>query len=293
MNLAYLCKIISLCISLFSSELWAKSFVWQVSHGEQHLYIGGTAHLLPASQFPLPAEFDEAYQQAEKLVFEADINQLAKPSINSMFMNLTLYQDGRTLNSVLSPEIYQRLQQTVAKLGVDINTLAQYKPDFVLIQMMQLKLTELGMAGVGVDDFFFNKATQDGKSKDFLETFEQHLAMMFSISDGVENEWVAWQLNLLDDAEQYMQQALAAWRSGNREALAEMVSEMLDTEVGQLEYQRLLTERNKDWVEQIDAMLKTQEIEFVLVGAMHLAGPGNVLDLLAERGYQVSQINAE
>ncbi|WP_213995180.1 TraB/GumN family protein [Arsukibacterium sp.] len=293
MNPTQLSKVICVCIALFSSELWAKSFVWQVSHGEQHLYIGGTAHLLPASQFPLPAEFDQAYQQAEKLVFEADISQLAKPSINSMFMSLTLYQDGHTLNSVLSAESYQHLQETAAELGIDINTLAQYKPDFVLIQMMQRKLTQLGIAGEGVDDYFFNKATQDGKSKDFLETIEQHLVMVFSISDGVENEWVAWQLNLLDDAEQYMQRALTAWRSGNREALAEMVSEMLDTEIGHLEYQRLLSERNKGWVDQIDTMLQTPEIEFVLVGAMHLAGPENVLDLLAERGYQVRQLSVD
>lgn len=293
MKLIYQCIIIFFSIALFSSELSAKSFVWKVSDGEQHLYIGGTAHLLPASEFPLPPEFDQAYRQSEKLVFEVDMNRMAEPSINSMFMSFAKYQDGRTLNSVLSLENYQRLQHTAAEHEVDINTMASFKPDYVILNMMRHKLTQLGMAGEGVDRYFLNKGIEEDKSKVYLETIEQHLAIMLSVSDGIEDEWVARSLDQLDNIEQFTQHALEAWRSGNRAAFNELACEMLDTEVGRVEYQLMLTDRNRDWVEQIDAMLKTPEIEFVLVGAMHLAGPGNVLDLLAERGYQVLQLNAQ
>ena len=286
-------RLLAVGLLFCSQALLAQSSVWQVSNDQHQLFIGGTVHLLPASEFPLPAEFDKAYQQAEKLVFEVDMSKMLDPSIGPMMLGYAMYQDGRTLNSVLSPESYQRLQQAAAELGVDTNALAPFKPDFVLIQMLQLKLQQLGMAGEGVDMHFFTKGAQDNKSKAFLETIEQQFALLFSISDGYEDDWVAQNLDQLDDTEQFMQQTLTAWRSGDREALTELVSEMHDTEVGQRFYQRLLTERNQDWVEQIDAMLQTPQVEFVLVGALHLAGPDNVLDLLKARGYQVRQLSAQ
>lgn len=286
-------RLFAIGLLFFSQALLAQSAVWQVSNDQHQLFIGGTVHLLPASEFPLPAEFDKAYQQAEKLVFEVDIAKMADPSIGPMVLGYAMYQDGRTLQTVLSPESYQRLQQAAADLGIDITALAQFKPDFVLVQMLQFKLQQLGMAGEGVDAYFFNKGAQDGLEKGFLETLEQQFALLFSISDGFEDDWIAQNLDQLDETEQFMQQTLAAWRSGDREALTELVSDMHDTEVGQRFYQRLLTERNQDWVEQIDAMLQTPQVEFVLVGALHLAGPDNVLDLLKARGYQVRQLSAQ
>lgn len=292
MYLDYLRKIICLSIALFCSELSAKSFVWHVSDGKHQLYIGGTSHSLPASEFPLPAEFDQAYRQAEKLVFEVDISRMRDPSINSLFLSFIKYQDGRTLNSVLSSESYLQLRNIAAELEVDISSLAPFKPDFVVMKLVNAKLMQLGMVGEGVDDYFYNKGIKDRKSMGYLATPEQHLAALFSSSDGFEDEWVAWNLDLLESLQEVMPRALAAWRSGNREVLTEMVNEMFDTKIGQIEHRLLLAERNKRWVEQIDSMMKSQEIEFILVGVMHLAGPSNVLDLLVGRGYKVQQLNA-
>ncbi|MDP4535696.1 TraB/GumN family protein [Alkalimonas collagenimarina] len=293
MSKIQLCKAICFSLFLFSSALYAKSAVWQVSNDQHQLFIGGTVHLLPASEFPLPAEFDKAYQQADQLVFEIDLAKMADPNIAPMVLGYAMYQDGRTLPEVISSENFQRLQQAAAELGIDINALVGFKPDFILVQMMQLKLQQLDMAGEGVDMYFFNKGANDGKSTGYLETLEQQFELLFSISDGFEDEWLEQNLDQLDDTEHFLQATLTAWRRGDRDALTELTNEMHDTEVGQRFYQRLLTDRNKDWVEQIDAMLQTSEVEFVLVGALHLAGPDNVLDLLAERGYQVRQISAE
>lgn len=293
MNLTHLYKVVCVSCLLFSGALCATSSVWQVNHGGQKLYIGGTVHQLPASEFPLPAEFDKAYQQAKKLVFEVELSQMAAPGYDLLFMSHAKYQDGRTLSSVLSPENYQHLQQVATGFGIDITGFEQFKPDYILMSIMQSKLQQLGMAGDGVDMYFYNKGSQDGKSKDFLETTEQQLAILLSISDGFENDLVAEKLAKLDDTEQVVKQVLTAWRSGNSEALTTLSADMLNTEVGQREYQRVLTERNNNWVEQLEAMLQTTETEFVLVGVMHLAGPGNVLDLLAERGYQVQQLSAK
>lgn len=293
MNITKLCKVIALSIALFSSAIYAKSSVWQVSHGEQQLFIGGTVHLLPASEFPLPAEFDKAYQQADQLVFEVDIGKINDPAVTNIMMQHAMYQDGRSLSSVLSAESYQRLQSSAAELGVDITTLEAFKPDFVLLIMMQTALAQAGMAGEGVDAYYFNKATKDGKALAFLETIDEQFAMLLNVSDGHEDDFLTQNLDQLEQMETFLQQTISAWREGDRAAMAELVKEMHDTEVGQRFYRILLTERNQRWVTDIKQMLATPEVELVLVGALHLAGRDNVLDLLKAEGYQVRQLNAE
>jgi hypothetical protein len=37
-------------------------------------------------------------------------------------------------------------------------------------------------------------------------------------------------------------------------------------------------------------MLNDKEVEFILVGAMHLAGPDSVLNKLTEQGYKVEKL---
>lgn len=292
MNRTNLCTILCLSIALFSGALCAQSSVWQVSHGEQQLFIGGTVHLLPPSEFPLPAEFDKAYQQADQLVFEVDIGQMNDQAVTTIMMQHAIYQDGRSLSGVLSGENYQRLKASAAKLGVDISNLEPFKPDFVMLIMMQTALTQAGM-GEGVDMYYFNKAKDDGKTLAFLETVDEQLEMLLNVSDGDEDNFLEQNLDQLEELDTFLQQTIAAWRAGDRDAMAELVKEMHDTEIGQRFYRILLTERNIRWVTDIKQMLTTAEVEFVLVGALHLAGRDNVLDLLKAEGYQVRQISAQ
>ena len=75
-------KIIHLLVFVFigfSINVHAESPVWKVSHGDNHLYLGGTIHLLGKDDYPLPPAFEKAYQDSSKLVFEADIQKFQSP----------------------------------------------------------------------------------------------------------------------------------------------------------------------------------------------------------------------
>jgi len=52
---------------------------------------------------------------------------------------------------------------------------------------------------------------------------------------------------------------------------------------------RLLLQRNKDWVKKIVSMLGETENIFIVVGAGHLVGPRSVVALLKQKGYKVRQ----
>jgi uncharacterized protein YbaP (TraB family) len=280
----------SAALLLYVSAVQADTSVWQVTKGEQRLYIAGTVHLLPPEQFPLPQEFNQAYSQADTLVFETDVRELETAQGMQLLMQHAMYSDGRSLSQVLSANSYQQLQQYAKTQGVDLAPLNNFKPDFVLLTLMQVALQKAGMAGEGVDMHFLKQAVTDSKPMLFLETVEQQLVMLLNISAENEDAFVAQNLQQLSELEAELTKIIAAWRSGDTDTMAALAMAFTDTPEGKLFYDALLVQRNKNWLPQLEQMMATPEVELVLVGALHLAGEANVLQLLREQGYSITQL---
>jgi uncharacterized protein len=56
---------------------------------------------------------------------------------------------------------------------------------------------------------------------------------------------------------------------------------------------RLLYERNRNWIPGIEALLHGDETAIVIVGMGHLVGEGSVVALLRERGYDVARVTCD
>ena len=85
-----------------------------------------------------------------------------------------------------------------------------------------------------------------------------------------------------------MDATVAAWRSGDAEQLDELLGKRMRTDLPVL-YNVMITQRNHNWAKQILALLETPEVEFVLVGALHLSGPDSVQALLRKAGVKVQR----
>ena len=55
-------------------------------------------------------------------------------------------------------------------------------------------------------------------------------------------------------------------------------------------YQALVTDRNHHWMRVLPALTDNEGIEFVMVGAMHLACEEGLLSLLNQQGFKVEQL---
>jgi uncharacterized protein YbaP (TraB family) len=55
-------------------------------------------------------------------------------------------------------------------------------------------------------------------------------------------------------------------------------------------YQRLLVERNKNWMPKLEALFARRSRALVVVGAAHLVGPDGLLAMLRSKGYKVEQL---
>ena len=55
-------------------------------------------------------------------------------------------------------------------------------------------------------------------------------------------------------------------------------------------FDTLITQRNNAWMRDLNHYLASPEVEFVLVGALHLPGNVGVLNQLREQGYEVEKV---
>ena len=278
-------NLILLCL-LIPFHTFAETSVWRVSNGDSELFIGGTIHVLSATDYPLPIEFEQAYNQSHTLVFETDLAAMAQPEAQQQLLQRVMYKNGKTLKDDLSPQTYKTLVDYAASTGLMIELLNQFKPPMVMITLVMAELHRLGMAETGVDNYFNQKALADGKTLGELETVQEQLTMIEYMGKGHEDELILSTIEEMKELPLIMGEMKDAWRSGDMERLEKLGISPMKTDFPDL-YRLLLVDRNNAWIPKIEALLATPEVEFVLVGALHLAANEGVISKLRALGYRV------
>ena len=121
--------VVIVCLFLLSlSQAKADTSVWSVRSGDNVIYLGGTVHLLRPADYPLPGEFEEAYQASSELYFETDIASMSDLSVQAQMLQQLTYGDDESLSSILSDEAYAALSAYTATAGLPIAMLNKFKP---------------------------------------------------------------------------------------------------------------------------------------------------------------------
>jgi uncharacterized protein YbaP (TraB family) len=277
------------CIAILSSIVSADSSVWQVQSEDHTIYLGGTVHLLRETDFPLPEEYADAYAASSTIVFETDLNLMNDLSVQAKLMKTLSYGDEKSLKTVLNEEAYSALEAYASNIGLPFMMLEKFKPGMVVSLLQVLEFQRIGFTPQGVDAYFNTLAMIDDKSLGQLETIDDQIGFLASMGEGSESEFILMSLKDLESTDQIMDDMIAAWRTGDNDALSELfVADMLE-QAPEI-YDSLLKQRNSNWLPQLESMLESPEVEFVLVGAAHLVGPDGLLMLLQAKGFEVSQL---
>lgn len=280
---------VAMLVLVCCSQGWAASSVWKAKKGESVIYIGGTCHLLRESDYPLPPEFEKAYQAAQVVVFETDIARLNDPATQQKLLAKALYADGSTVERHLSPKVYAALKAYCDASGVPLQALSRMKPSLLMVTLTVLELSKMGVSQRGVDQYFHEKAVSDGKPVEGLESVDEQIDFVVSMADGTENEFVT---NTLEDMKILKEEfglLLQAWRTGDTGSLDELLVAEMKSRFPAL-YRKLITARNRSWLPLIEGYGKTPGTEFILVGAAHLVGDDGILAALKRKGYTVEQL---
>ena len=270
------------------NNAWAKSSVWKVSKGNDHIFIGGTVHILPPSEFPLPKEFEQAYEKSDSIVLEAKLPDASDMDFQMKMMQQLTYGSGKKIGDFLSKITHKNLQEYVSTLGADLAMFQHFKPGFLMTMLALLEVKKAGLSGEGVDVFYSKKAIKDNKKIAYFESVQFQMDMIANMGKGDEDKFVQSNIEQMKNFKSMFTNLLVAWRSGNESVMNTLAIEPMKADPKTLK--AVLTDRNKDWVKDIHTMFTDNDKEFVLVGVAHLVGGNSVLALLKAEGYQIKQI---
>jgi uncharacterized protein YbaP (TraB family) len=292
-----------ICFLICLATLWAaintahaqsttkKDFLWSVKSDKGTVYLLGSLHLLKADAFPLDKNIEAAYRNSKKVVFEADIAGARDQEFQSKMVAQGLYTEGQTLQQNISKETYALLEKKAAALGLTMAQLNPLKPWLCASAVSGLALMKMGFdPNYGVDVYFFDKAKKDDKEMLFLETLDFQTKLFTELSSKEEDAFLRQSLKDLEVIETLLPDMVNAWKTGDAPRLGAFLTMSFKDLPGL--YNRFVIERNKAWVSTIDRLLAQGGTSFVVVGAGHLGGPDNLLQLLQNKGYRIEQISA-
>lgn len=255
------------------------SSVWRVTENNGNvIYLGGSVHGLSSTDYPLPSAYNRAFDASSRLVFEDEPNVSASAMRN--LYKSGFYPKNDSLKNHIDPRTYDYLRRFFGLLRMPEAQLQRYRP-WMLVAMLWSSATNQ----LGVEGFLFRRAKANGKSVGGLESFREHYGIISGLTD---KQAELALLSTFVSATSHKDANLAAWRGGDVDAIARDESTLF-SDLSWL-HQRLIEDRNHNWIPKIEKLLHSGQIYFVVVGAGHMGGPQGLLALLKSRGYRVEQI---
>jgi len=285
--------LISLCSLTISNTGFSKSSVWKASKNDNEIYIGGTVHVLAADDYPLPCEFDQAYSKADVLFFETDIKSLKDPKVAFQLIERGTYPFGEEMDQKLSKQTLSLLTEYLDSIGLPSAGLMKYKPGLLMSFITAAELNKIGINIEGVDQYYESLASKDNKPIYYFEEIEEQIGFLESLGVGTEEKFIQYLIESMQNLEYQFITMRETWRNGEIESMSEAAElDKIRAEFPDF-YQTLFTERNEKWLVEIDRLIKSKEIEYILVGAGHLPEKEGLLARLNSKGYQIEQLSCD
>lgn len=262
----------------------ASPAIWQVrSDAGRTAWLFGTVHALPRGLEWRTAAMDQALDQADLLVVE--IAELAQDERGrATFEAMTRTPGQPPLSARLPASDRPALLALLDRTGMGDDDFATIKTWGAAL-MLASALREHDPSR-GADRALIARAQAARLELAGLETYSSQFARFDGLSAAAQG---ALLVSLVEEAESPDQDArIEAWLTGDVDRLQALsVGSLLsDPEL----HETLLVARNRDWAEQIGALMAEGRRPFVAVGAAHLLGDEGLPALLARNGHEVTRL---
>lgn len=262
--------------------------LWKVSDANSSVWLFGSIHLLPPGTEWRTETFDSLISEADRVYFETDLGPAAQPAIVALTMERGFASEGRLLSERIDSKLMGKVRTAAAAFAVPVPTLLAMQPWMAATTITMSALVQAGYdPTTGVDQVL--AAETAPKRQGFLETAEQQFD---AIAGGTEEEQILMLERTLAEAEQIVamiDEMKSAWLSGTPEEFETLFMAEMGA-YGQGFMDRLIIDRNENWVEQIGVMLADNEAAFVVVGVGHLIGEHSVVNMLEDKGFTSERI---
>jgi uncharacterized protein len=258
----------------------AKPFFFRATkHGMAEVWLFGTIHMGVAPD-AVPDVVLAKLDKAERFAMEADIT-------DASVLQSVMRNDGKSLEQDLGPDDWKRFSCLVGDALAQ--NLQHMKPSMAatVLEVQGLPTT------VALDMFLMMRARKNHQQVVFLEAAAKQLALLDKWMDaGVLKEG----LDHIDETRRKNVDLMDAYVAGDEARAIEMAkddSDFVSAGHSHADFEKmmkeLLLDRNAAWIEKIEDLGKKGP-SFVAVGAMHLIGPGSVIERLEKKGWTVERV---
>jgi uncharacterized protein YbaP (TraB family) len=266
-----------------------RNFIWKASKGPAAIYLVGSVHLLSKDYYPLSPVLETAFKDSSLLVEELHLGEMAAIESQMTILMRGMLPSGQTLDKVVSPATFGLVTERVKALGLPIEPLARFKPWALALTLLGLEWQAAGFdAALGLDRHFYDRAAAAQMEVQGLETIEFQISRFDEMTMEEQDRMLASTLRELETEKAAVTTLADAWKAGDAATVERIVLQELRREPRM--YQRLLVDRNQDWLPKIEALFARKGRAFVVVGAAHLVGNDGLLALLKAKGYTVEQL---
>lgn len=256
--------------------------LWEVTGEDGRKgWLFGTVHALPDGYDWRTDTLDNAFDAADSLVIEADLEQ----ADSRLYRELATTAGLGPPSERVEPVLRAQLAAAFAEAGLP-------EDSFVDMESWAVALTLASAFRPGKSSNGVDLALARTRGEKPLVELEGYAAQL-SIFDRLP---VSEQLDMLQIVAAEAGQATTegdrqalAWRAGEVETLEAALDKGLlaDPELREA----LLVRRNREWADRIDLLLREDGSRpFIAVGAAHLPGDEGLVALLRARGYTVTRI---
>ena len=289
-SLLFLLSLFSFSHPLSGKE---KLLLWEAIHPEKggKLFLAGSIHLGKKDLFPLDQRYDEVFAKSDELILEVFEEDESKNQnrILQFIQKKAFYPPGKNLRSVMGEKDLLLLDSFYKGKGNMLfmqNGLSR-RPWFLVLELTMISAQEMGLLGQYGFEEVFKKLRQKRPVRNLEETCSQ-LSMLEETDEKELCDIIISGVRDISIQKKELESILLSFRTGDMTPLT------LQTEKTAKKYpvfhKRLFLARNYNMAEKLAGYANNKKTFFVLIGASHFAGNGNILQLLQGKGFHIKQL---
>jgi len=205
-----------------------------------------------------------------------------------------MYAWPANLSTHVPAEDYARFKRLLPRYSITEGEVIQIKPFMAVSLLVFSEWARLGyLPNFGVDAYFLEKARAVQKPIAELEGVDAQIRLMDSLTDKENLTLFKGTLDALESGltDEQVKGMVAAWESGDPRAMLEVARRYNEKIPGAREFEnKFIWSRHGATLAKIEGYLnQSKDRHFIAVGALHLAGPDGLVEMLRKKGYIVRQ----
>jgi len=265
--------------------------VWSMKGEHNTVYLAGSVHALPRDHAELSPQLELAYEAADVIVMEVDLDDLNPLEAVEFLTSHGTLPEGQTLATVIGAKHYAAIVRLAGSLDLPELAISRLEPWAAAMVLTQFALMKSGYdPQLGVDMQLAERARVDHKPIDGLETVVEQLGIFDARSIGEQSKFLIDSAKDVPKMQQDLDRLITAWRKGDLRGMErEFAKERAQAPAL---YDELLGARNRRWLPKIEALLDSDRNYLVLVGTLHFVGHDGLLELLTRAGHKPVALSA-